>query len=613
MKLLKKLVITVLLILGSLGIALYFLLQTHWGASAISNLIAENSRWRLTFDRMDHRWSSPSHLIFENVSIGRSGEPAALVAKKVDIGLSRRQIAEPRRVDSILLENGALNLAFAPLPLRADTLRLKGVSVTNPGQSIAVSARQVTGGIRPWQPDAEHILGRRAQFQFSAEELTLNGINARNALVQGSVSNGEINLQTIGADLARGTLTGRALRDVQGRWRVKNLRLNDIRLQSDKPLAEWLSPVSQLAELTLERMEIVDARLEGPGWALSDLSLSLRNLTLEKGRWSSQDGTLSLNAGEVIWGNQQFSNPVLDANLSAQGVTLRQFSSHWQKGMVRASGQWLRDTHTLALTDLALAGLEYTLPENWKAVWLAPLPGWLSEVTVQNLSASRNLLIDIDPTFPFQITSLDASGQRLRLAHNRQWGLWDGKLDLTAAAATFNRNDVRRPSLKLSAMPEHINISELSAFAGEGMLEATGSIGQQFQRPFTLNVSARNVPLDLLNNWGWPPLMLKGNGALRMNIKGSLQAGQPLRPTISGQLHAVDGQGNTAQQTMEAGILRGGEALTQPQQPNKEDSAAAQNQPAAQASSASGDEAREAPANATTGQPEQQAFDAGFI
>ncbi|WP_341350303.1 HAD family hydrolase, partial [Cronobacter sakazakii] len=41
------------------------------------------------------------------------------------------------------------------------------------------------------------------------------------------------------------------------------------------------------------------------------------------------------------------------------------------------------------------------------------------------------------------------------------------------AAATFNRVDVRRPSLTLNANPSTIAISELSAFAGQGMLQAT--------------------------------------------------------------------------------------------------------------------------------------------
>ncbi|WP_337221673.1 hypothetical protein, partial [Vibrio cholerae] len=78
--------------------------------------------------------------------------------------------------------------------------------------------------------------------------------------------------------------------------------------------------------------------------------------------------------------------------------------------MVRTSGAWLRESKALILDDTAIAGLEYTLPENWKQLWMKPLPDWLNSLTLKKFSASRNLVIDIDPAFPWQITALDGYG-----------------------------------------------------------------------------------------------------------------------------------------------------------------------------------------------------------
>ncbi|MCL7707843.1 AsmA family protein, partial [Enterobacter kobei] len=89
--------------------------------------------------------------------------------------------------------------------------------------------------------------------------------------------------------------------------------------------------------------------------------------------------------------------PIVNADLSAQGVALRQFSSRWEGGMVRTSGVWQRASNALTLDELALAGLEYTLPADWKKRWQEKLPAWLQTVTVKKLSGSRNLIIDIDP------------------------------------------------------------------------------------------------------------------------------------------------------------------------------------------------------------------------
>ncbi len=82
MKFIGKLIIYLLLALLVVVLAFYILLQTRWGASQVSNLVTVNTDYELNFDLMDHRFSSPSHLILENVTFGRDGKPATLVAKK---------------------------------------------------------------------------------------------------------------------------------------------------------------------------------------------------------------------------------------------------------------------------------------------------------------------------------------------------------------------------------------------------------------------------------------------------------------------------------------------------------------------------------------------------
>ncbi len=55
-------------------------------------------------------------------------------------------------------------------------------------------------------------------------------------------------------------------------------------------------------------------------------------------------------------------------------------------------------------------------------------------------SASAQLVIDIDPAFPWQITALDGyTAQSTELVQHHQWGVWSGNATLNAAAATFNK------------------------------------------------------------------------------------------------------------------------------------------------------------------------------
>ncbi|AXD92055.1 TPA: AsmA family protein [Salmonella enterica] len=564
MKLIGRLLLYVLIACLVVIFGFYFLLQTRWGADHVSNWVSENSGYHLTFDVMDHRFSAPSHLLLENVTFGRDGQPATLVAKTVDIGLSIRQLTAPLHVDTILLQDGTLNISVqtAPFPFEADRLQLRNMALNSPGSEWRLSAQRVNGGVMPWRPEAGRVLGNKAQIQLSAGSLTLNDVPATNVLIEGSIDHNQVMLNTVGADMARGALTGVARRNADGSWVVENLRLNDIRLQSDKSLSEFFAPLTTVPSLQIGRLEVTDSSLQGPDWAVTDLDLSLRNLTLRKEDWQSREGKLSMNASEFIYGSLHLLDPILNAEFSPQGVALRQFTTRWEGGMVRTSGAWLRESKALILDDTAIAGLEYTLPENWKQLWMKPLPDWLNSLTLKKFSASRNLVIDIDPAFPWQITALDGYGANLELVQHHQWGVWSGNATLNAAAATFNRVDVRRPSLSLTANASTVNISDLSAFTGKGILEATASVSQLPQRQTQISLNGRGVPMDVLQQWGWPALPIAGDGNIQLTASGNIQADAPLKPTVNGQLHAVNAQNQQITQTMQAGVVSGGEVTS---------------------------------------------------
>lgn len=285
MKFIGKLILWLLVALLLVILAFYFLLQTRWGAREVSQWLTENTDYQVTFDAMDHRFSSPSHLLFRNVTFGRDGKPATLVAKAVDIGLSTRQVTDPLHVDTILLQDGTLNLSpsNAPLPFAADRLQLNNMAFNSPETGWELSAQRVNGSIAPWTPEAGNVLGKKTHLQVNAGSLTLNGVPTSNAVIEGDIDNGIVTLTSLGAEVARGSLAGNARRNADGSWVVDNLRLSDIRLQSDKTLVDFFAPLSTVPSLQIGRLEVVDARLQGPDWAVTDLDMNVRNLTLSQG------------------------------------------------------------------------------------------------------------------------------------------------------------------------------------------------------------------------------------------------------------------------------------------------------------------------------------------
>jgi len=559
MKFLGKFFLTLLLLILLALVVLYVLLQTQWGAGWFSRWVSDKTAWHLSLSKIEHDFSSPSHIILDDFSFGHDGQPAVLVAKRVDLGLALVQFSDPLHFNSIEVRDGEINLANqAPdttLPIQANRLQLNNVRIENPHSALPMTAQRVNGGLLPWKPLPNDVLGSDAQFQISAGTLTLDGVPGNNVLLQGSIKQRRLVLSNIGADLARGSMTGNAERDALGNWKIDQLRLNDIRMQTHQSLSDFLNPLRAVPSVSINRLDMTDARLQGPDWAVTDLDLTLKNVTLRGDDWESDGGSLSMNAGNFINGGFELNDPIVNAEFSAQGIALTQFSSRWVNGVVRASGNWTRSDKRLTLDELAIAGLEYTLPQNWRERWQQTLPDWLDSVLITRATANRNLIIDINPAFPFQMTSLDGNANNLLLARQHQWGIWSGKASFNAAEATFNRTDLRHPSIALNANDQQIQVTELSAFNGSGLLEGSATVGQDAQRPLTLNLKGQAVPANVLGNWGWPTLQLSGNSNLQLQLKGSLNASAPLRPSVDGTL-SVTTDAQAVQQTMRGGQVQ---------------------------------------------------------
>ncbi|MFS7305638.1 AsmA family protein [Rahnella inusitata] len=562
MRFIGKILLTFVLLLVLAIVLVYVLLQTRWAAGKLSTWVTDNSDYRLAVEKVDHDWSTPGRVTLTNVIFGQKNQPETLSAGEVDLDLSWRQITEPRFFDRVVLVNGRLNVSPSAmnLPLQANTLQLSKMALTGNAAGMEIQGQQINAGISPWQPKPHQLLGDKADFQLSAANLTVNGLPTENVLIQGNLNNKILTLGNFGGDLARGQLTGKATQAADGSWNIENLRLSNVRLQTSKSLSEFFDDFQTLPKVTLKRLDLIDARLQGTDWAFSDVDLSVQDVTLEKGDWQSDDGEISLNATDMINGNLHIQDPIINLDLTAQGISIKQATARWERSLLRTTGNWLRANKRLQLDELSVAGLEYTLPQNWRQLWLQPLPDSLAEISIGRLIANRNLIIDIDPQFPFQLTALDGLGNNLLLARNHQWGIWNGKLNLNASEATFNRNDVRRPSITLEASDRQVNISELSAFTKEGLLEATGTVDQQPQRQFSVKMTGRAVPANQLENWGWPHLQLDGNANMQLNLQGQMPANVDYKPTLNGTLQVNGANGQIINQRMLNGLVSGAAA-----------------------------------------------------
>lgn len=113
MKFIGKLLLTLLLLIVLAVVVLCTVGQTRWAAGRLSARISDNSEYRLSIGKITHSWSQPDQIALEDVQLARNGQPQALVANRVDLGLSLRQITEPRYFHSVTLRDGIVERAAA--------------------------------------------------------------------------------------------------------------------------------------------------------------------------------------------------------------------------------------------------------------------------------------------------------------------------------------------------------------------------------------------------------------------------------------------------------------------------------------------------------------------
>ncbi len=542
MKFIRKPSAIVFLLLMLAVILLYLLLQTSWVAARLSAWFNHHyPEYHLSFTHIDHSWSKPTELRLIDVTLSTANQSARLDARQIILNPGWQQITKPLHFKSLVLQNGNLHLASHRLdiksPIQADSLQLDNMSLTTTIDQWQLSGQQINATVVPWPFLSAANTSDKNRFTVSAGVLTLNGIDARQALIEGSIHNNTLVLNNFGAEVSQGTLTGEAARAAEGSWLVNGLRFSNLRMQSSMTLAELWQSLPPLPSVTVKRFDLIDARLEGTGWALHDLDITLQNIRFHQGDWQADNGTLALNATDFVSGKIHLIDPIMNLELSSENILIKQFTTRWEGGLLRASGNFTAKNKHLRLDDVAIAALEYTLPTQWKQFWQEPLPSWLSEISVIKLAAHNNLLIDINPDFPFQVTALSGYANNLSLARKHQWNLWSGTLTLNASNATFNKSDLRRPAITVTADDEQVTVTDFSALSKMGLLEGSATASQH-NHQFSLQLNGRAVDINSLHNWGWPLLPGQGNGNLVLQLSGSLSG--PLKPSLNGELQVTD-------------------------------------------------------------------------
>ncbi len=142
----------------------------------------------------------------------------------------------------------------------------------------------------------------------------------------------------------------------------------------------------------------------------------------------------------------------------------------------------------------------------------------------------------------------------MQILKSGQWGLWDGELSVSAGNATFNRVELHRPYLTLTAGTDSAATTQFAASAGEGLLKMQFQATPSGTAPFSFTLQATGADSQILSQWGWQPAPLTGSANYTLRLNGQLRT-EDIRSTLSGMLSGQDKQGNQINRAITQGQM----------------------------------------------------------
>lgn len=153
-----------------------------------------------------------------------------------------------------------------------------------------------------------------------------------------------------------------------------------IRLQSEKSLTDFFAPLRSVPSCRLVAWKS-STLVYGSDWAVADLGPLAPNMTFSKDDWQTQEGKLSMNASEFIYGSLHLFDPIINAEFFPAGRSTAPV--HQPLGVSSERQETSSDGKTLILDDGNCRTGIY-LAKNWQQLW-STTPGWLNSLQLKEI------------------------------------------------------------------------------------------------------------------------------------------------------------------------------------------------------------------------------------
>ncbi|ELE5892603.1 AsmA family protein [Vibrio fluvialis] len=488
---------------------------------------------KLTFSELDYEY--PLHFRLHNVTLETSANPLSF--QQVDIWLSPQLFHQDKWViDSVLLDGANFSDGLPDndflAQLQLNQLALHNIDFANRGliaRGVNLQVKKpIWNNAKQWLPYGE--------LQLSAEQFYWQGEALNNVLIDADYKAQDSTVYGASFQWRGGEFSGQAEQYPAG-WSLVNVTISKLDLKDD--LSTLSAPWWQLAKPYLHHinsLDVLSSNLQLGETKLTNLALSLENLTVDQSLWQQDSGYLSLNAESADWHGLQWIEPTFKLEFRPGNITISDFATELLQGSIQLSGDI--QPSGIHLHQLTARGIKWFAEQQQDWAWLdSDLPA-LKNLTIDQWDLNNLQLIQLTHKPFWQLSGLNVEGRNTELNRNGRWGLWNGKLSISANSASIGPLVSSQGVVEMSSKEAHWQLERAFLPLENGYLDATANWAfDAASAPWNVNLHADGVPLTQLGQW--LPLPLKVDALAEIDLAADGLAGDypMLAHSLSGELN----------------------------------------------------------------------------
>ncbi|MUL19138.1 AsmA family protein [Aliivibrio fischeri] len=533
-----------------LVVAFLALLHTPYAQPVLNPLAQKLSHQKISFGELNYSIQSPLHLTLSDVSIESEKN---INIQQVDFWLSQHPIQNNKlafdsvKIDGISLQTGLPNTQ------QLDWLSIAQLSISNldfADDGLVIREAQVQ--LSNWSINKTKTLPFEGEFQFSTQQLYWQSEALDDVLIDGYYSQDYTALDGISLTWRGSTITAQAELKENKLWVIPQFTLRRFNLESDnadiigKPL-QWLS--EQHFTYQFKRIDLLNINLELPQIVTNDLSLSAENILLPYDLWEQTNANISLNADSIVWNETMIEKPIMDVTLNKKEANIENLSFDIFNGNIQLSGDL--SPHKINLKSLTISQIRWLI-DNKDTDSIVEYIKQLEQVKIDNVDINNVQVIQPEGKYPYQVSGLNAEGHDLDLLKYYQWGLWDGKLSLSASNASFNYLLTQQMLIEMNTENGLWTVERALFPLAEGLFGFSGSLNlTQDSQPWQVEAYGDGLPISYLTSLFPHAVPLDGMAEFTFNGSGLAANRDSFNYSFNGDLNIIPREMVTTQTAKE--------------------------------------------------------------